>query len=83
MKPERVTIYLYPEHIKFLERLQRVMKGYTISECIRFCINLANAMLNYSPYSDKMYEILIKAVEDTIKEKEYVITKNKSKSNKE
>ena len=83
MKPERVTVYLYPEHIKFLERLQSVMKGYTLSECIRFCINLANVMLNYSPYSDKMYEILVKAVEETMKEKEvYVITKNKSKYDK-
>ncbi|MCD6325801.1 hypothetical protein J7L97_05890 [Candidatus Bathyarchaeota archaeon] len=70
VKRKRVTLYLYEGQLEFLDELQRRLRN-TLdrSGCIRFCINLANVMLNFSPYTASMGGILAKALEETYAEK--------------
>lgn len=69
MKRKRVTIWLYPDQLEFIGKLRLKLGSFTEAEAIRFCINLANVMLNFSPYSEEMGGILAEAVEKTAKEK--------------
>jgi len=69
LKRKRVTLWLYPGQIEFLSELRKRFR-YQISEaeCIRFCINLANVMLDYAPFTDELSSILIEAVDRTMRE---------------
>ena len=70
LKRRRVSLWLYPGQIEFLSELRKAFKNQiSEAECIRFCINLASIVLNYSPYTEELGEILAKAVEKTLVEK--------------
>ena len=67
MRRKRVTIWLYSDQLEFLSELRAKLKNrVSEAECIRFCINLANVMLNYYPYTEEMAGILAEALEETL-----------------
>lgn len=73
MEKKRITLWLYKSQLEFIEKLREALSRpgseYTVAECIRFCINLANTMLNFSPYTIDMERILTEALKRTVKEK--------------
>jgi hypothetical protein len=56
-----LTVRIYEPQIEFLKKL-RERTGFNESECVRFCIDLANLLLSYSPFGDKLYRMLEEAV---------------------
>jgi len=65
---KRITVRLYEHHLEFVRRLRERL-GLTDSDCIRFCVDLANLILNYSPFTDEMYRLLRDAVRLTLEAK--------------